>query len=223
MRRFVLAVFATLLAAPAFAQSYPDHPIRIIVPTPAGGPVDVMARLVAAALPAKLGQNVVIENKPGAGNIIGSKIGPRAAGRLYADGVGGERADHEPDDLRQCRLRRVELCADRTDRRNAAALGDQCAAAVQNRRRPRRLCEGQSGQAELFDRRHRHTAASRLPPAVVAKPNAAANAPGPCRPHGGRNQEMEADYPGAEFKAEVIRPASSPVKPGAPPPSVTGR
>ena len=74
MRRFVLAVSATLLAAPAFAQSYPDHPIRIIVPTPAGGPVDVMARLVAAALPAKLGQNVVIENKPGAGNIIGSKI-----------------------------------------------------------------------------------------------------------------------------------------------------
>ena len=44
------------------------------MPTPAGGPVDVMARLVAAALPANLGQNVVIENKPGAGNIIGSKI-----------------------------------------------------------------------------------------------------------------------------------------------------
>jgi tripartite-type tricarboxylate transporter receptor subunit TctC len=79
MRRFVLAVFAALLAAPAFAQSYPDHPIRIIVPTPAGGPVDVMARLVAAALPEKLGQNIVVENKPGAGNIIGSKIAADAA------------------------------------------------------------------------------------------------------------------------------------------------
>ncbi len=74
MRRLMLAVFALLVAAPAWAQSYPDRPVRIIVPTPAGGPVDVMARLVAAALPASLGQNVIIENKPGAGNIIGSKI-----------------------------------------------------------------------------------------------------------------------------------------------------
>lgn len=74
MRRIVFAAFALLFAAPAYAQSYPDHPIRIVVPTPAGGPVDVMARLLASALPASLGQNVVVENKPGAGNIIGSKI-----------------------------------------------------------------------------------------------------------------------------------------------------
>jgi tripartite-type tricarboxylate transporter receptor subunit TctC len=74
MRRLVLAIFALLAAAPASAQSYPDRPVRIIVPTPAGGPVDVMARLVAAALPASLGQNAIVENKPGAGNIIGSKI-----------------------------------------------------------------------------------------------------------------------------------------------------
>ena len=74
MRRLVLAALALLLAAPASAQNYPDHPIRMIVPTPAGGPVDVMARLIASALPAALGQNIVVENKPGAGNIIGSKI-----------------------------------------------------------------------------------------------------------------------------------------------------
>jgi len=79
MRRLVLAAFALLLAAPAFAQTYPDRPVRIIVPTPAGGPVDVMARLIAAALPASLGQNVIVENKPGAGNIIGSKIAADAA------------------------------------------------------------------------------------------------------------------------------------------------
>jgi tripartite-type tricarboxylate transporter receptor subunit TctC len=47
--------------------------IRIIVPTPAGGPVDVMARVLANALPSLLGQNVFIENKPGAGNTIGSR------------------------------------------------------------------------------------------------------------------------------------------------------
>ena len=50
-----------------------SRPIRIIVPTPAGGPVDVMARVLANALPAVLGQTVFIENKPGAGNTIGSR------------------------------------------------------------------------------------------------------------------------------------------------------
>ena len=74
MRRLVLAI-ATLLiwAVCAFAQDYSNRPIRIIVPTPAGGPVDVMARVLANALPAVLGQNVFIENKPGAGNSIGSR------------------------------------------------------------------------------------------------------------------------------------------------------
>ena len=73
MRRILLAAAALLLAAPAFAQIYPDRPVRIIVPTPAGGPVDVMARLIAAGLPATLGQSVFVENKAGAGNTLGSR------------------------------------------------------------------------------------------------------------------------------------------------------
>jgi tripartite-type tricarboxylate transporter receptor subunit TctC len=73
MRRVIVAAIALLWAASAFAQNYPNHPIRIIVPTPAGGPVDIMARLLGNALPATLGQNVFVENKPGAGNTIGSK------------------------------------------------------------------------------------------------------------------------------------------------------
>jgi tripartite-type tricarboxylate transporter receptor subunit TctC len=73
MRRAVLAIVALLWASSAFAQDYPSRPIRIIVPTPPGGPVDVIARVLANALPAVLRQNVFIENKPGAGNTIGSR------------------------------------------------------------------------------------------------------------------------------------------------------
>jgi tripartite-type tricarboxylate transporter receptor subunit TctC len=79
MRRLLFVVFGLLFAAPALAQSYPNRPIRVIVPTPPGGPVDVMARLLCNSLPAHLGgQSVVVENKPGAGNIIGSKLAAEA-------------------------------------------------------------------------------------------------------------------------------------------------
>jgi tripartite-type tricarboxylate transporter receptor subunit TctC len=79
MRRVIFAAAAILWTASAFAQNFPDHPVRVIVPTPPGGPVDVMARLLCGALPGQLGQNFFIENKPGAGNIIGSKVAAEAA------------------------------------------------------------------------------------------------------------------------------------------------
>ncbi len=82
MRRLVALGLALLWADCAIAQPYPNHPIRIIVPTPAGGPVDVMARLIGNALPAVLGQSVIVENRPGAGNTIGS----RAAAAADPDG-----------------------------------------------------------------------------------------------------------------------------------------
>jgi tripartite-type tricarboxylate transporter receptor subunit TctC len=82
MRRKALAAALLLWAASASAQDYPSRPVRIIVPTPAGGPVDVMARVLANALPPVLGQSVFIENKPGAGNTIGS----RAAAAADPDG-----------------------------------------------------------------------------------------------------------------------------------------
>jgi tripartite-type tricarboxylate transporter receptor subunit TctC len=73
-----LATLAVLAAAPAGAQPYPSRPVKIIVPTPAGGPVDVMARLLANALPAFIGQNVIVENRAGAGNTLGSKVAAAA-------------------------------------------------------------------------------------------------------------------------------------------------
>jgi tripartite-type tricarboxylate transporter receptor subunit TctC len=63
------------------AQDYPDRPIRLIVPFPAGGPTDVMARLVAQHLAATLG-SVVVENKAGAGGVIGT----RSVATAEADG-----------------------------------------------------------------------------------------------------------------------------------------
>jgi tripartite-type tricarboxylate transporter receptor subunit TctC len=75
-RRTILCGVAAAFGAPlsvAFAETYPSRTIKIIVPTPAGGPVDTMARLVANALPSILGQPVVIENRAGAGNTLGSK------------------------------------------------------------------------------------------------------------------------------------------------------
>src|SRR6185503_8899809 len=78
MRSVIFAVLALTCATPAPAQDYTNPPVRIIVPTPAGGPVDVMARLLANALPETLKQSVFIENKPGAGNTLGSRLAAAA-------------------------------------------------------------------------------------------------------------------------------------------------
>jgi len=66
------AVIAT--AAPAQAQGYPNKPIKLIVAAAAGGPTDVPARLASQILSTKLGQPVVVENRPGAGGALGARV-----------------------------------------------------------------------------------------------------------------------------------------------------
>jgi tripartite-type tricarboxylate transporter receptor subunit TctC len=61
------------------AQAYPERPVKIIVPTPPGGPVDVIARITANYLQTSLGMGFVVENRAGAGNTIGSKDAAEAA------------------------------------------------------------------------------------------------------------------------------------------------
>jgi tripartite-type tricarboxylate transporter receptor subunit TctC len=63
---------APLLATPCHAQDYPTRPIRIIVPFGAGGPADVTARLMGNILQEKFGQPIVVEDRPGAGGVIGT-------------------------------------------------------------------------------------------------------------------------------------------------------
>ena len=79
----LLAAGAWLFAAaPATAQNYPNRVIKMIVPFPPGGPIDTMGRLVAHEVSTRLGQEVVVENRPGAGSTLGTK----AVAAAEADG-----------------------------------------------------------------------------------------------------------------------------------------
>ncbi len=73
-RRTVLGGSAVLLSSRAQAQTYPDRPIRLVVPAGAGGPTDVVARILQPRLSQILGQPVVVENKAGASGNIGSAM-----------------------------------------------------------------------------------------------------------------------------------------------------
>ncbi len=76
MKQKMLTAFAVLVAhllALQGAQAFPDRPIKLVVPSPAGGPPDVMARLLLDKMTAHLGQPVIVENRPGAGGTIGAR------------------------------------------------------------------------------------------------------------------------------------------------------
>lgn len=82
--RFVAAtVFGFAHAGTALAQNYPNRPIKMIVPFPAGGPTDFMARLIADRLSAALGQTIVVENRGGGG---GGSVGAKAVATADPDG-----------------------------------------------------------------------------------------------------------------------------------------
>lgn len=81
--KFLLVVVClSTLPRVAVAQDYPTRPIKIIQPSAAGGPSDVLIRVIADALAERLGQPVIVENKPGAGGVIGAD----AAAKAPADG-----------------------------------------------------------------------------------------------------------------------------------------
>ena len=74
----VLCALAVAIALPAASQDYPNRPIRLIVGFAPGGSTDIVGRIVAQRLTGKLGQPVVVENKPGAGGTIGADLVAKA-------------------------------------------------------------------------------------------------------------------------------------------------
>ncbi len=84
LRLSAAAAAASAIPAIARAQTYPAHPVRVIVPFSAGGPTDVFARVIALNLSRVMGQQFYVENQPGAGGNLGMGAGAHAAPDGYA-------------------------------------------------------------------------------------------------------------------------------------------
>jgi len=78
LARLALSILFAGAAASALAQAYPSRPVKLVVPYPAGGPADLLARIVAEKTAPRLGQPIVVENKSGAGGHIGGEMVARA-------------------------------------------------------------------------------------------------------------------------------------------------
>ena len=90
-RRLVAALtFVALLAAPARAETFPDHPVRLIIPFAPGGSIDTLGRILTDKLSTLWGQSVFIENRAGAGGMVGSSVAAQAAPDGYTIVFGGQ-------------------------------------------------------------------------------------------------------------------------------------
>lgn len=90
MRRLLTGIaLAVAFCHPLAAQdNFPNKPIRIVVPFTAGGPSDIVARLLAPKMMATLGQPVIVDNRPGAGGVTGVDVAAKAAPDGYTIAIG---------------------------------------------------------------------------------------------------------------------------------------
>ena len=111
MRRIVL--FAAMLAVAGAAgaqQDYPNRPLRMIVPWPPGQATDLVGRVMAQKMSDVLGQQIVIDNRAGAGGMIGTDVGEAVPGRLHA-----------ARSIRAGRYRSIHFCRRRLTTRSASS------------------------------------------------------------------------------------------------------
>ena len=129
-------------------QNYPNRPIRVIVPFPAGGPTDGMARIISDRLGRVLGQSIVIENRGGgAGGSVGAKVVAAAEPDGYTIMITpGGSLTNGPAVHKNIGYDPVKTRAGRAADHRAADPHRASVVAGQNRGRARRLCQGQSGK-----------------------------------------------------------------------------
>ena len=157
----VLALFACAGARGTQSEDYPARPVRIVVGFPAGAAGDLVSRAVAVHLGNALGQQFVVENRPGASSNIATEYAARAPKDGYT---------LVPWDGRKCGQRggllqpvvqfRQGFCADRADRDRAGRAGRASLAWGQQRAGADRACEIEARPVELCVVRRRHHAAS---------------------------------------------------------------
>ena len=155
--RAALAACLCAAATLAAAQAWPDKPIRIVVPAPPGGSIDVVARILADAMQPGLGQPVIVDNKPGGLGAIG----------VTGHAGGAARRLHLPDRARTAWSAKSRTSPSRASiRSRTSSRWPSCRVRAGDRWRrgaasvePEgggRLREGQSGQGELRLVQHRH-------------------------------------------------------------------
>ena len=97
----VISAVVILPAGVHAADAFPARPIRLIVPYPPGGGTDIVARVLGEKLGASLGQPIVVDNRGGAGGVLGTENRRQScAGRLYA-AAGADQSRHQSEHLRK--------------------------------------------------------------------------------------------------------------------------
>src|SRR5688500_14565784 len=89
MRLVIVFIALAVTAGAAFAQTYPQRPVRLVVPFPPGSPSDILGRMVGQHYSQALGQPFIIDNRPGAAGIVGAETVAKAAPDGYTLLMGG--------------------------------------------------------------------------------------------------------------------------------------